>query len=438
MSLTIDSPQAPASVTDTAHSTARGIAHPWLLVAIVAVAFLVRFGGTVALRDLSEGPASEPVGADGVEYDEMGWHVAQGLGYVDDKGQPTSFRAPGFPFFLAGIYAVAGHDYVIPHIAFCVLGALTCLLTCLLARELFSENLALLTGALTAVYFPHVYYCTAYFSESLFAFCLALAVWLFLVGLRRPSGPLLLLSGIALGYAALTRPVALLAAPGLALIALWAEVRAGRWNLVRPVLFGLGVLAAVIPWTVRNKQVHGEWVLIATNGGSTFYGSNNDIVLRDRRELGYWVTTRRLPGRELVDATPNEVAHDKAEWALGKQWVRENWKSMPLLSLYKLARLWLPDFHSGNRTFVLMNIVGYTPFLLLMIVGAVHCWRNRLTYSSPAWWAVHSALLATTVVNALIFYGCGRFLNAAAPLLMVYAALGLAALFAPGRVVRAA
>jgi hypothetical protein len=43
-----------------------------------------------------------------------------------------------------------------------------------------------------------------------------------------------------------------------------------------------GVMA---PWTVRNYRVHGRFVLVATNGGSTFYGRNNDRVVTTRAQF---------------------------------------------------------------------------------------------------------------------------------------------------------
>lgn len=405
----------------------RGQSKLWWFLAVVAFALAIRLGAAVVLRDLSAGPEHEPVGADGIEFDALGWAMAQGEGYFF-HGKLTSFRAPGFPLFLAAIYAVAGHNYFVAHLAFCMLGAITCGVTYLLALELLESRAALVAGVLGSVYFPHVYLSTLYFSESLFALALALALWLFLVGLRRGRFWLLAAAGLALGYAALTRPVALLAAPLLFLILVWAEVGARRWNFARPVVFTLGVLAAVFPWTIRNYNVHKQLVLIATNGGSTFYGANNDIVLHDRHEWGYWVTTLKLPGRDLVDAAVGEVAHDKVEWTLGKQWVRDHLSSMPWLITLKVLRLWLPDFHSPNKSYVWLSVAGYTPYLLLFVLGAWQCLRDRQKYFTLRWCALHGTVLATTVINTVIFYGCSRFLNAAAPLLMIYAALGLLAL----------
>ena len=100
-------------------------------------------------------------------------------------GQPTSFRAPGFPLFLAGLRLIFKQDYRPQYVAFCLLGALACGLTYLLARELLTEGAARVAAVLLVFYFPHVYFSTAFFSEVLFVPLVALALWQFLC----TSGP---------------------------------------------------------------------------------------------------------------------------------------------------------------------------------------------------------------------------------------------------------
>src|SRR6516165_5509595 len=143
------------------------------LALLVAGAFLVRLAAVLALRDLEVGPLG-PYSQDDVQYNALALEVAQGNGYVNDRGRPTSFRAPGFPLFLAGLYALAGPNYPLAYLSFCLLGALSCLLTYLLARELLPEGPARLAAVLAAVYLPHIYFATVFWSENLFVPCLAL------------------------------------------------------------------------------------------------------------------------------------------------------------------------------------------------------------------------------------------------------------------------
>jgi 4-amino-4-deoxy-L-arabinose transferase-like glycosyltransferase len=308
------------------------------------------------------------------------------------------------------------------HVVFCLLGAASCLLTYLLARELLPRATARVAGLLAAVYLPHVYFATRFDSENLFVPCLGLGMWMFVLHLKRGSVSWLLLSGLAFGAGALTRPFVLLLVPLLGLLLLFRSGTGFRRRLWVAASFTISFLVPVLPWTARNWMVHGKPVLIATNGGSTFYGSNNTIVATDWQLLGAWVSTTKLPGRDAIDATPNEIAHDALEWRLGIEWVRDHPSLMPQLVAAKFVRLWLPDVESANRKYVLLQLLTYTPFLLLILAGLWGIWRSSAYYNSP-WLAIHLTILAT-VVTGLLFWGSPRFRDANTPLLMMYAAVG--------------
>src|SRR5262245_22428188 len=412
----------------------RRLPAPVFLLGVFLVAFLLRLGLVLLLRDLAAGPDEQrtPTGDD-VEFNYLARALADGRGYVlggltGGPDEPTSFRAPGFPFFLAAVYALAGVSYPLATVLFCLLGALACVLCYGLARELAGEDLARLAAVLHAVYLGHAYFAVSFLSENLYVPLLTLGLWLFVRHLKGGSVLWLTLSALALGCAALTRPVGLLLLPLLGLVLLWHEWRQRRWGALPAALFGFGFLACVLPWTYRNSLVHGRPVLIATNGGSTFYGSNNGKVAAWGRHLGYWVSTTELPGRELIEAQPDEVAHDQMEWRLGLQWVRESPGAFALLCPAKVGRMVvaLPDFAAGPAWYYAVRAAGYYPFLLLVLVGLWACLRRRGLWS-PGWLALHAALLAT-LAACLVFWGSARFRDANAGVLIVYAAVGVGVL----------
>jgi len=390
------------------------------LIILFLLAFVLRFGMLLALRDIHRFHGAHTAGADAVEFNAIALNLAAGRGYAITPGLPTSFRAPGFPLFLAALYRISYQNYELGYLALVMLGALTSLVTYAAAREILTENWARIAGLLAAVYPPHIYFSTIFLSEALFAFCVGLGLWLVLVFLRKRSMWLLPVAGLCLGYAALTRPIGLLIpiflAPALIRRASPDWRRAAGWML----LFALGTAAIVLPWTLRNRAVHHHWVLMTTNGGSTFYGANNDITLHGRHFLGSWIATNYLPGRKAIDATPDEYSHDRLEWKLGEDWVAAHPFDLPLLVCYKISRFWLPDWSSPNSKAVLMQMVGYTPIGILILLGLAASWRRTM----PAWLAVHG-VLAATLFSTVIFYGSARFRDAIAPALMIYAAYGL-------------
>jgi 4-amino-4-deoxy-L-arabinose transferase-like glycosyltransferase len=388
------------------------------------VAFSIRAGAVIALRDVNAAPLSRVTGADGVEYNLLGLRFAQGKGYTWSDGRATSFRAPGLPLLLAGLYSVFGENYPIAYVAFCLLGAATCVGTYGIARELLNERAARWAGWLACFYVPHVYFATRFDSENLFAACLAGGTFMALLHLRTRWSWSALAAGLFLGCGGLTRAFAILLLPMMACILAFTQTRAFsmRKRLIGTILFGVAFVAVIAPWTIRNYNVHGRVVLIATNGGSTFYGGNNSIVLEEPHLLGAWIATTLLPERDLVDAAPDEVSHDQVEWRLGMEWVRNNVTRLPLLWLYKFVRFWLPDIESANKSYLVLQLVGTTPFLVLIVVGLIRCLR-RSTRFSGGWLLIHVILLSS-VLTALIFWGSPRFRDANTPILMVYAAVG--------------
>ena len=389
---------------------------------LFVVAFLIRLALVIWLRDMNVGPTT-PSTNDDYEFNVFAQNLAAGRGYLNDQGQPSSFRAPGFSFFLAGLYVVAGANYALAFVTLCVLGAVSCVLTWLLAREFFPENWAQVAGMLSAVYLPHVWFATVFFSENLFVPLLTLGMWLTVRFLKGASTWYLATAGAVFGLATLTRPFALILLPMFGLLA-WLVRRPLSIRFANLAVWTACFVVVMIPWTVRNYRVHGQFVLVATNGGSTFYGANNDRVVTERRYYGYWLSTTELPQRDLVVAQPNELARDDMEWKLGMDWVKSHPKQFTFAAGLKLARLavGLPDFDGGRPIYRVLRMVGYWPFLALFLLGVIACLRRRL-WSLP-WLAVHTGM-AATVITAVIFWGSARFRDVNVGALMLYATVGL-------------
>ena len=194
-------------------------------------------------------------------------------------------------------------------------------------------------------------------------------------------------------------------------------------RLIGALVFGIAFVGVVAPWTIRNYHVHGRFVPIALNGGTTFYGGNNSVVFEEPRRFGTWIPSNHLPSRDIIEAAPDEFTQDQIEWRLGMEWVRNNVSRLPLLALYKFVRFWLPDFDSLNKSYVIIQIVGSTPFLVLIVVGLI-CSIRRSTLLNWNWLLIHFVMFCS-IVTALIFWGSPRFRDANMPILMVYAAVGL-------------
>lgn len=395
------------------------------IVSFMILAFFLRISAAAVLRD-THLPPDKTFGADGIEFNLLGLQVMRGHGYAWESGQLTSFRAPGLPFLLAALYSIVGENYLFSYIIFSLLGMFSCLFIFLTAEILLNRKLAVLSALFSVFYFPHIYFSTVFASENLFIFLLSLGILLFIKNIKSESRYSLILSGLILGFSTLTRPFAILLLPAFLLIIVIANKKNLRRAIFPAILYSISFTSIVAPWTIRNYLVHGEFVLVATNGGSTFYGGNNSIVATQPKLLGAWVSTTELPNRSIIDATPNEYAHDKMEWKLGIDWVRDHPLSIPVLFISKILRFFLPDFNSGNKIMILSNVIFSTPILFLCIIGIIKSLKIYGLKSSE-WLIIHLAM-ASTLITAIVFWGDPRFRDGTMIALILYATYGLSAI----------
>src|SRR5262249_40378707 len=135
-------------------------------------------------------------------------------------GRPF-FRAPLYPWFLAGIFRAFGDGLLLPRLLQCGLGAASIGLVYAIGRRCFGPLAASLAAAIAATYWLLIYFDGELMGETLVVRLVWLAPWLTL-GLAAKGGRTRsLAAGLAWGVAALARPNVLLFLPFVPLWLLW-------------------------------------------------------------------------------------------------------------------------------------------------------------------------------------------------------------------------
>lgn len=214
---------------------------------IFLLAFFLRLcfaGATMAWSAWRQTGNPLPLNLDG--YEQIAANLIAGRGFSShirpsSSGEwpPNLFRAPVYPFFLAGLKACFGGLRTPIFFANAVLGALTAALLFGLATHLISERAGWTAGILASCDPMSVLWSVQPRPEILLAlfsvagFCLLTAGGLRLKRGQTGNLPYILVaaSGLLFGLAALTKPVALFLAVA-ALPLLWRFCRnpAGAWN----------------------------------------------------------------------------------------------------------------------------------------------------------------------------------------------------------------
>jgi len=205
-------------------------------------------------------------------YIELAWNwLKKGVYGFPIGGHltPVDMRVPGYPAFLAAIFAFFGQSPRAVMLAQVFVDLATCFLVALLAARLArseSRQRVALAGLWLAALCPFTAnYTSVLLTETLVIFLTTLALLVLLEAYAASSLPqttsefspwfsLWFLGGLVAGFGTLVRPETplLLLAVGLTLMAKWG--RPTQWKrLIRAgALMGAGLLLPLLPWAARN------------------------------------------------------------------------------------------------------------------------------------------------------------------------------------------
>ncbi len=250
----------------------------WLMP--VLASFAAVFVTTVGYYELKNNPDFSDGGftAKGIPYsDAQGW---ESLARKLDSGQGYNggFEAqrPFYPMTLGAAYTLFGKTLDTARgLNLAILAALTAGVFLLTTRALDSATAAITTTLFLSTSLFHQQVLHLLLTEELATMLGVASLGLFCSALtasrgtsaKRPSVGVLLLyiaAGLLLGFSNLARPFTLLAAPLLALIAVFTEYRSGAvcWRWLKRGIWNAGALAlgtsaVILPWIARQHFVHG-------------------------------------------------------------------------------------------------------------------------------------------------------------------------------------
>ena len=199
--------------------------------------------------------------------------------------QPTNFRTPGYPLFLALIYFIF-HSFI-PAIFFgALISAFAAPLVYLIAKEVFEERIAFVAGILAAIEPMGLFLGVSILTEGVFTAVLLLAVYFFVRYLKAGSGTCLFSSSALLALATLIRPVMFYFWPFAILFILYREHIFGQRLVLKKIFVFIIIFFLVLsPWLIRNKIVVNSWQITSLQG-YIFFIDHYGAVLRYLGEAG--------------------------------------------------------------------------------------------------------------------------------------------------------
>ncbi len=367
-------------------------------------------------RDSSDSPFFTQPMVDGQAYD------AAALAIANRTLTPKPFyQDPLYPYFLAGVYRLFGHNYPAVYLLQILMGCLIILLVWDMTRLLFNPTAALLAALFVAGYRPFIFYEVVIEKTALSIFLTALFLWSLVRSLRFPSSAgqtwqtrfWSFLCGLSLGLASLTRSNLLIFAP--LLIAVHLALRrskvpgSGRkfltpqFNppLIPALLSLLGLICVIAPVSIRNSLLAREFILTTTQAGQNFYIGNSEHNRTGQYEAPSWLRAhpqfeeqdmadyaRKVAGRKL---SYGETSRFYFRQALA--WIKSHPAAFLRLLLRKtllyLNNFEVPDSYDlgflARYSFVLrLPLAGFGLAFALGFPGLVLFFRRSLAHLSLA------------------------------------------------------
>ncbi len=400
----------------------------WFL-AIFGLAFFLRI---IYLLQIQSIPLFYHLAGDGRTYDEWAQRIAAG----DWLGQGVFYQAPLYPYFLAVVQSLFGHNLWLIRLLQILLGSLACAVVFLIGQKLFSRPSGIAAGLLLAGYAPAIFF-DALIEKSVLDFVLLVAL-LYLLTVPKDAQPRKWLgAGAALGLLGLSRENALILAP---VVAFWIVLARpeqrlslrGRWLG----LFAGGLLLVLLPVGLRNLAVGGEFQLTTSQFGPNFFIGNNPFADGTYGSVRRVIGEVQLEGPDAKRLAERAVGHGLRPGEISNYWFKQalgyitsepaQW--LKLMGL-KWLRIWnareiedSDDFYiyqNFSSLLALLAVVDHFGVLApLAALGALITWCRWREL-----WLFYAMILALAA-SVAIFYVFGRYRFPLVPLLALFAGAG--------------
>jgi len=355
---------------------------------------------------------NEKMNRDEIEYLSLARSLVAGHGYDYDehvkKGAVEPFgRAPGYPVFLALTGGGQADSYqAVPasvKIAQSCAGAIGVAVIAIAAFRMAGRRSAMAAAAMAAVFPPLIWMAGFAYSESVF-WPLGLALAMIVSHMLEQRGPAMrrsaFWSGVAIGGAVMFRAAT---SPFVGLLSLWL-IWKRQWSAVA--LVWLGLLVVLTPWTIRNYFHHGRLVVIASDGGVTFWTGNNpqatgegDMAANPHLKYANQELRARHPG--LTEEQLEPVYYKES-----LDWIRAHpidWLTLMAKKAFYIVVPIGPSYTLHSKRYYMASVVSLAVLVPMACLGMWRLGPDRRRLAGM--WLLAAAAVAT----CLVFFPQERF-----------------------------
>lgn len=388
----------------------------WGLVFVIALVARLAWG-ILCLASASDPTALEF--PDEQQYWLMAESLRSGEGLRDELGFRAT-RMPLYPGILA-LFAGLPKGIVLAKTLHVVVGAIVAVMTAVAATAWTNRRVGLVAGLLVACDPFLIFFSSLLLTETFFLAASVTLWWLIAPMVLDP--PVAWGRWLAVGATAALCVYLRESAAGLVVVLLAVVVilrRFDRRTIVGACVVGLIVIASLLPWAVRNRQVCGKWCWLTHRSGISLYDG---------------VGPQATGASDLGSVKQMPAVHGLGEVEWNRYFLRESMRTIRddparivRLAGVKLARMWnpFPNVDTYRSSAARWVAAGWTlPVYGLVVAGAVWTAKRR----TPGGWNTVVMLLLPAVYLSMLhslFVGSVRYRLGAMPMLLILAAAALA------------
>lgn len=345
--------------------------------ALVALALALRVGYAAhALRTGLSNPEADA-------YETIARNLLDRGAYdgLPDRPAPTAAREPGFPLFIALVYAVVGTRPLAVLAALALLNVAGVLLLAAVARRLSGEKAAALC-ALFGLFYPYfIYYCAYFYREIFLTSVVALLLYLAPRMLEERTKALTAATGFTVGLLAASMSTFLLVDAFLGPWLLWRLWRASR----SVALCALLTVVSLLPpgaWIYRNYRTFHRLIPGSTLGGFNLYTAL--IVPEEDRgtQREYEICSADPTWMSIMKTSTlmeDDGSQQEAFIAASSAYIRAHPKRFAVHLVKQALKLWRPYPYERryNHSYLLIKLASLASDGWLIPLGLFGLWRLR-------------------------------------------------------------
>lgn len=237
------------------------------IIIIILFAFVLRLGAVILL--------GRNINPEIWEYDNIAVNLIQQKGYSISHLNTIyrSFGYPVYPILSAVFHTLTNRNYFILEIFQTIISAMVCYFIYSIATKIFDKKTGLLSAFLVALHPGLIIYSTKIHELTVFTFFMVALLW-FIFYLDWSKFYNNIFIGIFIGIGTLIRPEFIFLLPSYFIYL--ALSFTGSRSIFRVMsIVSLCAILAILPWAIRNYNIHKRWIFITTNSAEHFWRGNN-------------------------------------------------------------------------------------------------------------------------------------------------------------------